>query len=136
MPRRTVTQLATAFRTAHENLKDTPPTDERYDGVLAVCTKLANRIVATRADPANAVAEMLMKIAAAGWVNGTSEPLDRWTECADLDIAQCLVSIRKDLQAMEAAPPTPRLEANRTPYTRRCGAFKVTSVEISTDVAK
>src|SRR5258708_7704584 len=119
MPKRTVTQLATAFRTALANLNDIPPADaKRYDPVLAVCTKLADRIIATRADPANAVAEMLMKIAAAGWVNGSPEPLDRWTYCADMDVVKCLVSIRKDLQAMEAAPPRRARRTERNPRGR------------------
>jgi hypothetical protein len=85
--------------------------------VLALCTKLADRIIAT--DPANPAPEMLMKIAAAGWVNGSPELLDRWTYCADMDVVKCLVSIRADLLAMEAAPPR---RARRTAARTRVGA--------------
>jgi hypothetical protein len=110
MHRRTVTQLYNAFTTTFHNLKDLealphPRSDideKRYEAVLNVCTKLAERIVKTRA---RSIEEMLLKIRAAGWVNGASEPLDRWSSCADLDIVDCLVSIRKDLQTMQAASP-------------------------------
>ena len=107
---KTVTKLYAKFRKVLAGMEALPSprsdTDEKlYDAALALCSKLCDRIIATRADPANPVPEMLMKIAAGGWFNGTSEPLDRWTECADGDIADCLVSIRKDLQAMQVAPP-------------------------------
>jgi hypothetical protein len=67
---------------------------------------------------------MLMKIAAAGWFNGTSEPLDRWTWCADGDISDCVVSLRADLQAMLAAPPR---RTRRTDTRRRVGDREATT---------
>jgi hypothetical protein len=109
MTRRTVSELYAGFTTAFHELDkldglDYPRSDadeKRYIAVLDLCTKQSRQIVKTRA---GSIEEMLLKIRAAGWLNGTSEPLDRWTRCADQNIEDCLVSIRKDLQAMQAAP--------------------------------
>jgi len=123
MPKKTITTLYREFERALAAMEALPyPRDgtgeAKYDAALELCTELCDRIVKTRTDPANPIPEMLMKIAAAGCGNGTSEPLDRWTSCADMDIVDCLVSLRADLQAMQGAPPR---RARRTDTRRRVG---------------
>jgi len=124
MPK-TVTQLYAQFERALANLDASPyphsgTGKKKYDATVDKCTDLADRIVATPANPANPVPEMLLKIAAAGWSAGTPEPLDRWTSCGDQGIEDCLVSIRADLQAMQAAPP--RRASRRTGRPERVAA--------------
>jgi hypothetical protein len=107
MSRKTITQLHTEFEKARTALGALPQwersaADEgRYDALLDVCNKLSDRIMKARAE---SIEEMLLKIRAGGWRAGASEPLDRWTDCPDGNIADCVISIRKDLQAMQCAP--------------------------------
>jgi hypothetical protein len=110
MPKKSITTLYREFETAIAALDAEPywrtnTGKKKYDAALDRCCDLSVRIVATPADPANPIPEMLLKIKVGGWWNGTGEPLDQWTECADLDIAACVVSLRKDLQAMLGKPP-------------------------------
>jgi len=110
MPKKSITKLYAEFEKALAAMEALPyplreTREKEYDAALALASDLADRIVNTRANPEDPIAEMLMKIAAAGWFNGTSEPLDRWTSCPDLDIADCVVSLRADLQAMLGKPP-------------------------------
>src|SRR5437867_2776407 len=101
MPKKSITKLYAEFERGvgllghPRNLTSMDP--EQYHAVLTKVDDLAERIIATRAD---SVAEMLLKIAVGGWWNGTIEPLNEWTEVSELGISECLVSIRKDLQAM------------------------------------
>src|SRR6267143_2093480 len=120
MPKKTITKLYAEFEQALAAMEALPreTREKEYDAALALAHDLDDRIVNTRANPEDPIAEMLMKIAAAGWFNGTSEPLDRWTSCPDLDIADCVVSLRKDLQAMQGKPPR---RARRTDTRRRVG---------------
>jgi hypothetical protein len=130
MPKRTITQLHTEFEKARAALDALPQwersdTDEkRYEAVLAVCTKLSERIVKTRA---HSIEEMLLKIRAGGWRAGTTEPPDRWTDCADGNISDCLVSIRKDLQAMQSGSPRRASRQHTEARTRHGGAFELTA---------
>jgi hypothetical protein len=126
MPK-TITKLYAEFEKALAAMEALPyplreTREKEYDAALDLCTTLCDRIVDTRADPANPVSEMLMKIAAAGWGYGTSEPLDRWTSCPDGDIVDCVVSLREDLLAMQAAPPR---RAKRSAVRTRVGAQPV-----------
>ncbi len=122
MPKKTITKLYADFERALALLGHprslTSMDPKQYDAALALASDLADRIVNTRANPEDPIAEMLMKIAAAGWFNGTSEPLDRWTSCPDLDIADCVVSLRADLQAMQGASPR---RARRSAVRTRVG---------------
>ncbi len=110
MSKKTVTKLYAEFERALAALDAEPywrtnTGKKKYDAALDRCCDLSVRIIATPANSANPIPEMLLKIKVGGWWNGTGEPLDQWTECADLDIAACLVSIRADLQALQGAPP-------------------------------
>jgi hypothetical protein len=109
MTRKTVTELYAEFekaRVAFDALPYREIPDARYTALLALCTKLCDRIVATPVNPANPIPEMLIKIATCGWSAGTTEPLHVWTNCGDADDpVKCLVSLRRDLQAMQGAPP-------------------------------
>jgi hypothetical protein len=109
MPK-TITQLYAEFEKALAAMEALPyplreTREKEYDAALARASEFSVQIIATPANPANPIPEMLLKIKVGGWFNGTSEPLDSWTSCADLDITECVVSLRADLQAMQAAPP-------------------------------
>jgi hypothetical protein len=104
----TITQLYAEFEQTLAALNAMPrkrdgsdAEEKRYRHLLDACNELSFLIVETRAQ---SVEEMLLKIAVGGWSAGITEPLDRWTVCADLNIADCLVSIRADLQAMLGKP--------------------------------
>jgi hypothetical protein len=103
MPKKSITKLYAEFEQALAAMEALPreTREKEYDAAHARASELSLRIIATSANPANPIPEMLLKIKVGGWFNGTSEPLDQWTECADLDITECLVSIRADLQAMQ-----------------------------------
>jgi hypothetical protein len=122
MPK-TITALYAEFERALAALEAEPyPRSgtgaKQYDRALERCCDLSVRIIATPADPANPIPDMLLKIKVGGWWNGTSAPLDAWTSCADLDITACLVSIREDLRHLQGAPPR---RARRTDTRRRVG---------------
>ena len=123
MPKKTITKLYAEFEQALAAMEALPyplreTREKEYDAALARCSELSERIIDMPANPANPIPEMLLKIKVGGWFNGTSEPLDSWTSCADLDITECVVSLRADLQAMQGAPPR---RARRTDTRRRVG---------------
>lgn len=96
MPRKTVTHLYAEFEKALHNLETCAyPHDgtgkRKYDAAVDVCTTLCDRIIATPANPANPIPEMLLKIDAADWSEGHVD-------------GDCLASLRKDLKTMRAAP--------------------------------
>jgi hypothetical protein len=94
-----ITTLYTKFEKALAAVDKTAKGDEdNFDAVIDKASDIADRIVEAPADPKNPIPDMLMKIAAHGWLNGALPPFDRWTEC-DFD-NRCLVSIRADLQMM------------------------------------
>jgi hypothetical protein len=123
MPRKTVTQLYAEFENAVAAVDalgqaieaivsdETLPVsaeEKEFDAAVRFASELCTRTVETPANPTNPVPEMLLKIAAAGWGSGAmGRPLAKWTaEEADAPGAHavsCLLSIREDLQAMQAA---------------------------------
>jgi hypothetical protein len=93
---------------------------EKEHGVaVRVADELCHRVVEARANPTNPIPEMLLKIAAVGWpaeARGSSEwgSLAKWTVeqtphagYVEGEALSCLVSLRKDLRAMQARSPTP-----------------------------
>jgi hypothetical protein len=108
MPK-TITTLYREFEQALAALDAEPysrdGTDQaKYDAALDRASDLCRRIVSTPAGPTDPIADMLMKIAAAGWGGGLrpGESLDDWDAEEDTDAEEhvALVSIRADLLAM------------------------------------
>lgn len=114
MPK-TVTKLYAEFEAAvavcdahpypHDNSKP-----RAWRAALTKADKLCDRLIATPANPAAPIPEMLLKIAAAGWQAGAwSAPMstsaDNWTWSANGgELQGCLFSLRDDLKAMAAQP--------------------------------
>ena len=69
MPKKTITKLYAEFEKALAAMEALPyplreTREKEYDAALALASDLADRIVNTRANPEDPIAEMLMKIAA------------------------------------------------------------------------
>jgi hypothetical protein len=96
----TVTQLYVAFEQALADIQvlndgiGREPASERLwaelDGVVVLACALCRRIIATPANPADPIPDMLLKIAAAG----------RWQVDEVPEALAILVALRSDLQAM------------------------------------